>query len=298
MKDDHQVCMKNELIRAAHGLTLMEKRLLMLAVSKLDSSKPATPQNMVVSLKVSEFVDQYGITAKSTYGDVKSAAEHLMDRYLRFFSPDGKKETRMQWIGRATYLEEQGLVELAFWHELSPMLFELKNHFTSYKLSRAGALRSVYSWRLFELLMQFKRTGFLKIDLDHFNKITDVAPSYRKDFGLIRSKVIDPAIKEIREKDGLAVTWEASKTGRKVTALTFKFPIEQQTELPLDAETASKPPKRRAKAQATKTTDPDQQDALSRYNGLKSMAELSGDSLQSLASEQEWGVFQGMGWVG
>lgn len=242
MVTNHQVYVKKELIRAAHGLTLMEKRLLMLAISKLDSTKPATPQNMIVSLRVSEFIDAYGITAKSTYGDVKDAAEHLMDRYLRFFSPAEKKETRMQWVGRATYTEKQGLVELAFWHELSPMLFELKGYFTNYKLSRAGALRSVYSWRLFELLMQFKRKGILKISLDDFNNSMETPNSYRKDFGLIRSKVIEPAVKEIREKDGLVVKWEAIKTGRKVTALRFTFPCEQQNTLPLpEAATISAP---------------------------------------------------------
>lgn len=227
------VNMANELIRAAHGLTLMEKRLLMLAISKLDSRKPAIPQNMIVKVSVTDFIDEFGITAKSTYADVRNATEHLMDRYIRFYSGNRKKETRMQWVGRATYEETAGTVELAFWHELSPMLFELKNHFTSYKLSRAGGLRSVYAWRLFELLMQFKGTGYLKISIEDFNKTMETPKSYNKDFSLLRKKCIEHAVTEIREKDGLKIKWEPTKTGRKVTALEFYFPVEQQTALPL-----------------------------------------------------------------
>ncbi len=221
------VKMKNELVRAAHGLSLMEKRLLMLAISKLDNDKPATPENMTVEIHVSEFIEQYGITAKSTYGDVREAAEHLMDRYIRFFSENGKKETRMQWVGQATYEENIGLVTLDFWHKLAPMLFELQREFTSYKLSRAGALRSIYSWRLFELLMQFKKTGFLTISLEEFWKAMDVPQSMRNKFVNLRARVIDPAIKEITEKDGLKIEWKPLKTGRKVTNLEFRFPVEK-----------------------------------------------------------------------
>lgn len=39
-KHDPQVTMSNALVRAGHGLTLAEKRVVMLAVSKLDSRAP------------------------------------------------------------------------------------------------------------------------------------------------------------------------------------------------------------------------------------------------------------------
>ena len=42
---------------------------------------------------------------------------------------------------------------------------------------------------------------------------------------------IEPAVKEIRQKDGLKVTWKPIKKGRTVVALEFKFPVEPQFEL-------------------------------------------------------------------
>ncbi|WP_181389763.1 replication initiation protein [Leucothrix pacifica] len=221
--------MSNALTRAAHGLSLQEKRLLMLAISKLDSKLPATPQNMVVEVNVTEFASAYGITSKTLYGEAKIATEQLMNRYIRF--RHGKSETRMQWVGRATYKEGEGVIELVFWHELSPMLFELERQFTSYKLGRAGGLRSKYAWRLFELLMQFKKTGYLKITLDDFHHSMDTPKSMRSKFTNLTARVLEPAIKEIRLKDGLKVTWTALKKGRKVTSLEFKFPVEPQHEL-------------------------------------------------------------------
>lgn len=237
------VNMSNELIRSAHGLTLAEKRLLMLAVSHLDSKKPATPQGMVTRIDVREFVDEFGVTPQTAYEELQNAAEQLMNRYIRFFHEDenGKTiETRMQWVGEANYKKTEGWVELAFWHRLSPMLFELKEQFTSYKLSRAGGLCSVYSWRLFELLMQYKNTGSLKINIDEFANYMDAPQTYRKDFGAMKRRVVEPAVKEIREKDGLKVKWEPIKAGRKIQTLIFTFPREQQTALPLD----TPPPKK------------------------------------------------------
>lgn len=230
------VNMSNELIRSAHGLTLGEKRLLMLAVSHMDSKKPATPQSMIIRIDVSEFVQEFGITSQTAYEEVKGAAEQLMNRYIRFFhkDKDGKEiETRMQWVGEANYKKSEGWVELAFWHRLSPMLFELKEQFTSYKLSRAGGLRSVYSWRLFELLMQYKSTGNMTIAVSEFADLMETPQTYRKDFGAMKRRVVEPAVKEIREKDGLKVKWEPIKAGRKVQTLVFTFPREQQTSLPL-----------------------------------------------------------------
>lgn len=230
------VNMSNELVRSAHGLTLGEKRLLMLAIAKIDSEKPATPQNMVTRIDVSEFVHEFKITPQTAYTEVRHAAEQLMNRYIRFFYPDkdGKEiETRMQWVGRASYKKSEGWVELAFWHELSPMLFELQERFTSYKLDRVGGLRSVYSWRLFELLMQFKSTGKLRISVDEFTKIMEAPKSIKTNFANLRIKIIEPAVKEIREKDGLQVKWEPIKAGRKVQTLLFTFPQEQQVALPL-----------------------------------------------------------------
>ena len=230
------VSMSNELIRSAHGLTLGEKRLLMLAVSKLDSRKPATPQNMIMRIDVSEFVKEFRITPQTAYEEVQGAAEQLMNRYIRFFhnDKDGKEiETRMQWVGEANYKKSEGWVELAFWHRLSPMLFELKERFTTYKLDRVGGLRSVYSWRLFELLMQFKSTGQLTIDVDEFSQLMEAPKSIRANFANLRIKVIEPAVKEIREKDGLKVKWKPVKAGRRVQTLIFTFPREQQVALPL-----------------------------------------------------------------
>ena len=56
----------------------------------------------------------------------------------------------------------------------------------------------------------------------------DAKPSHRKDFGMLRRSVIEPAVRELRDKDGFDVAWKAIKAGRKVTALEFTFEKSKQ----------------------------------------------------------------------
>lgn len=224
MESNSLVKVSNALNSSSYTLSLPEKRLLMLAIANLDRET----ESGMIQLLASDYADFYSLNRAGTYRTLKNATEKLWTRTL--VTEDG---TKYRWIITSKY-NEGGAIELEFHPKLKPHLLQLKNNFTQYFLHRAADFKLMYSWRLFELLIQFKSTGFLTIELDDFKKSLDIPKAYNRDFGKIREKVIEPAIKEIREKDGLAVKWEAIKTGRKVTSLKFTFPVEPQTALPLD----------------------------------------------------------------
>ena len=215
------VTLSHELTRAAYSLSLNEKRVLLRGASLLDTY--GGPDQMI-SLNAGECADFYSMSRSSSYNQLSRAVEKLWDRTLVL-----KDGTRMRWVISCKY--EDGNILLKFHPDLNPHLLDLQTRFTRYLLTRASSFKLMYTWRLFELVMQFKRTGILKIELDEFKEILDVPVSYNRDFGLIRSKVIEPAVKEIREKDGLKITWKPIKRGRSVVSLEFKFPVEPQHEL-------------------------------------------------------------------
>ena len=215
------VTLSHELTRAAYSLSLNEKRVLLRSASLLDTY--GGPDQMI-SLNAGECADFYSMSRSSSYSQLSRAVEKLWDRTLVL-----KDGTRMRWVISCKY--DDGNIFLKFHPDLNPHLLDLQTRFTRYLLTRASSFKLMYTWRLFELVMQFKRTGILKIELDEFKEILDVPISYNRDFGLIRSKVIEPAVKEIREKDGLKITWKPIKRGRSVVSLEFKFPVEPQHEL-------------------------------------------------------------------
>lgn len=233
LKEMH-VNMSNALIRAAHGLTLGEKRIVAACIAKLDSTKLSGGfKDGVVKLSAAEFVEAYGVDPNTAYEQLKSAGDNLFNRYVRIVqdTPKGPKETKFRWVGHVTYHEGEGWIELGFTLKIAPHLTALRKDFTSYKLAQASALRSVYSWRLIELFAQFKKTGVVRIGIEDFAHAMDVPDSYRKDFKALRVRVIEPAVAELINKDGLLVEWSATRAGRKVTGLEFNFRPDPQGRL-------------------------------------------------------------------
>ena len=235
------VTMSNALTRAGHGLTLAEKRLIMIAVSKLDSMKTARPGEMLPTTRITaaEYMEHANCEASAAYEALQGAAKNLFERKLTFFEPAFKRNGRplkpirtdMRWVGRCRYNEGEGAIELAWWPELLPHLLGLKKQFTTYQLQQASALRSMYSWRLLELLMRFKSSGTAEYTIEDFAASMDATDKQRANFNNIKRRIIEPAIKELTDKDGWSIDWEPVKAGRKVKALRFTFENSKQGRL-------------------------------------------------------------------
>jgi len=234
------VTMSNALTRAGHGLTLAEKRLVMAAVSKLGSCRALKPGEVLTTrITAAEYAEIAECSMQTAYEALQDAAKALYNRSITFFEPAHKRGGRalkhvrsdMRWVGRCQYHEGEGWVELAWWPEIVPHLIGLKKQFTTYQLQQASALRSVYSWRLLELLARFKSTGWAEYTIEDFATSMDATEKQRSDFGKIRTKIIEPAVKELIEKDGWLIKWEAVKAGRKVKAVRFTFERNPQARL-------------------------------------------------------------------
>jgi plasmid replication initiation protein len=237
---DRWITMDNALNRAGHGLTLAEKRIVVLAVSKIDSARPVNPmQPPKTKISAAEYVEFCGVDPNTAYDQLKSAAANLYNRSITFFEPSHKRNSKplkparhvMRWVGEAIYHEGEGWVELHWWPALVPSLFGLKKNFTSYQLHQTSALRSVYSWRLLELLMRFESTGWAEYTIEDFATSMDATAKQRENFNNIKKRIIEPAIKELTEKDGWLIEWQPIKKGRRVAALRFDFQRNPQGRL-------------------------------------------------------------------
>jgi plasmid replication initiation protein len=225
------VTMSNALIRAGHGLTLAEKRIVMVALSKLDSTKPYE-ENIVVQTKITaiEYANEFNVSTDTAYTQLNTASEGLHNRKIIFYDPSyrrgakkiGMTRSEMSWVGQVDYTPGDGFVVLHWWPNLMKHLMGLKRQFTSYKLQQASALRSVSSWRLLELLNRFKSNGWAQYTIDDFAVSMDATDKQKGDFAAIRRKIIEPAVNELR-KDGWVIDWKPIKTGRKVNAIRFDF---------------------------------------------------------------------------
>ena len=107
----------------------------------------------------------------------------------------------------------------------------VRGNFTSYQLKQASALRSVHSWRLLELLLRFASTGWAEYTVEDFCTSMDATEKQKQNFAKVRTQIIEPAIKELTEKDGWIIDWQPIKAGRRVAKLRFTFKRDQQERL-------------------------------------------------------------------
>lgn len=246
------VKVSNELVRAVQRLTLNEKRLLMLGLSKLNTDMGI---NQLINIKASELANMYGMQSSNAYTALKDTKDGLWEREAII------DDTGIRWIITYRMQPKAGCISLRFHPDLEPHILDLKTRFTQYLLSRAAEFSHVYSWRLFELLMQFRKTGVLNITVEEFKQILETPEAYERDFGLIRSKVINVALKEIKDKAGLPVKLSVEKEGRKIVMLRFTFPTEQQVALVIPEKLIKTPAKPRTKKTESDTPSERQRNA-------------------------------------
>lgn len=237
---ERYVSMSNALARSAQGLTLSEKRVVAIALAKtdsksaLDKARAQFREGWTVHLSAEEYAQEFGLSPDAAYLQLKAAADSLLKRQVRTLTQTvkGIKEVKTNWCGQCTYHHGEGWVEIAFTPQIAPHLLDLKSKFTSYKLQQVSALRSIYAWRLFECLQSWGDKGKWSPDMDEFLHAMDV-PESLTDFGQVRRRVIEPALKELRMKDNLEIELELKKAGRKVKGLVFTFRPNPQGSLPL-----------------------------------------------------------------
>jgi plasmid replication initiation protein len=232
---DLQVNMSNALARSAHNLSLSEKRIVAACIAKTDQlpSLEAVKERgaWLVRLSAADYAETFDVDLDTAYDQLQAASKNLFKRYITATrqTKKGPEIYQCVWVGGVRYHKGEGWIELDWWHEIVPHLFNLAGEFTKYKLRQATALRSAYSWRLFELFQSWRGKGVYQPSLDDFCKAMEVPECYRKNFKSIRTRVIEPAVQELVEKNNMLITWKTLNAGRKVVGLDFTF---QSMEVP------------------------------------------------------------------
>ncbi|MDF7535380.1 replication initiation protein, partial [Escherichia coli] len=197
----------------------------MMAVSMLDSRKSYRPGDVPTTrITAAEYAALAECEMNTAYEALQDAAKQLYHRSITFYEPAHKRRVKdveptklqMRWVGQVHYQKGEGWVELYWWPKLLPYLTNIKKQFTSYQLKQASALRTAYSWRLIELRLRFEKTGVAEYTIEDFAVSMDATPKQRENFAAIRRKIIEPAVKELNDKDGWVIQWQPIKAGRKV----------------------------------------------------------------------------------
>ena len=213
----------NYLNRASYSLTLDERRLILSSIAQLDPRKSMPDE---VTIHASDFAHQWDIDGTNAYRQLKQARQNLYERNIRLH--DGKgKVTDMRWVYRASYADGDGYISMAFSPDIKPYLTELNGYFTSYHLMEIRDFKSSHAIRLYELMMQYKKTGWMKETVEGLKIMFDVADNYSR-WSDFKRDVIEISTKEINTKTNYKIKYDLIRRGRKITHVNFTFARNEQ----------------------------------------------------------------------
>ena len=218
-RKDLTVTKHNHLNEACYKLTLDERRLILTSIANVRSDRKITED---IEITARDFAEMWGIDERIAYKQLKEAKENLYERSVKLKKLDTGEVWDIRWIDAAAYQDGEGYIKISFSNKIRPYLEELKSHFTSYRLAEIKHFKSGHAIRLYELLMQYRTTGWREVELGWLKKYFGVENKYRRwvDF---RKRVIDPAQKEINTLSAYDIDYETIKSGRAITKLKFFF---------------------------------------------------------------------------
>jgi plasmid replication initiation protein len=229
MTTNHVVAKANELIDARYKLNVQAQKLLLCCIGKLDGRKEVPKESI---LTANEFAEMTGIPLNDAYKELYQAADKLFNASLKLIE-DGE-EVEIVWVQeKAKKLKGQGQVRLVWSDRVRRYLGELEGCFTKYKLKSVSTLKSAHSIRLYELLMLWQSTGIRTISVDDLKASLGLSDAYPQ-FFIFNRDVLKPSMKEINTRSDIKVRVETLKTGRKITALKFRFIETKQLKLEVE----------------------------------------------------------------
>lgn len=117
--------------------------------------------------------------------------------------------------------DENHSISVGIHPDLKPHFLELNAHYTRIKLNDLLAISSKYSIRLYEILMSWRSLPTYSAQLKDIHDMLGTPESMRKDFRQFRTRILEPAQRDIYSKADFWFAWEPIKIGRRVDGLLF-----------------------------------------------------------------------------
>lgn len=224
--DKSLVVKANSLIEAKYKFSLWEMRVFTRMISLINKDDN---QFSLCKIYIKDLIDYFGSTSNNDYDIIKKIPKSLAKKQVDvpYFTKEGEK----RWITLNLFptvtspdnnskYKEGSYIELKFNEDLKPMLLELKKLFNKYDIRNIIPLRSVFSFRIFELLKQYENIGKREIGVQELKEMLGIEDKYSL-YANFKRKVILQAQKDLEQNCDIKFTFKEKKKNRKVDSIVF-----------------------------------------------------------------------------
>ena len=225
MSKGNLVVKTNQLNSALQNLSLPEIRIVQLAIVDARETNTGLSTDKPLRIDALRYAEMFETTRQNGYKRMKEAEETLFNRRFSYIDDDGKV-VKSRWIQQVRYLDDEGAIELVFTLAVVNGISRIngaEDFFTSYLLEQTASMDSIYSVRLYELLVQWKAAKQTPMfELEKFRDQLGVEASEYKAMCDFKKRVLQVAIDEINEKSDIKISYEQVKKGRSIAGFKFK----------------------------------------------------------------------------
>lgn len=173
------------------------------------------------TLTAKEFSCMFELNITGAYKVLQRAGKKLARTAITLEKP----ELFQTWeipVCVAKYNYKDGSLTVKFTEEIMPYLAQVKKKFVLYNLKEVANFGSLYSTRLYELIQEFKDTGWLMKSVEQLREVFAVGNKFTK-YNDFKKYTFGHAITEINSQYEVDLKFEEIKEGRKVVAVRFEF---------------------------------------------------------------------------
>lgn len=223
--------MKNEVVKTnrlntvIQNLTLVELRLIQLAIVDSREKQQGLTADKPLFISAQRYADCFNVESHTAYEVLKGIEKTLFDRRFTFIN-ERQNEVKSRWISQVEYHKGEGGISIIFTPAVVNEITRIDGYetaFTKFLLEQTANLNSVYSVRLYELLKQWLEAKKATLELELMRGQLGLGVNEYVRMSDFKKRVLDLAVNEINEKTDLNVSYTNIKKGRKIVGFNFKI---------------------------------------------------------------------------
>ena len=189
-----------------------------------ETGKYLQPQELQreYTLTAKEFSQHFGVELDGAYTTLKRVAKKLTETSITLEKPELFETWHIALCAEAKYNHKQGSLSIEFTPNIMPYLAQVKEKFVLYNLKEIANFGSLYSTRLYELLQEFKDTGYSIKSVAQLRETFAVGKKFKL-YNDFKRFTFAHAVEEINSQYEMNLRFKELKEGRKVVAIRFEF---------------------------------------------------------------------------
>ena len=173
-------------------------------------------------LTAMEFSKLFNTDVSNCYRFLHKACKKLMKTSIILEKPELSEVWEINICSTAKYNTKQGTITIQFTDSIMPYLAQVRERFVLYNLKEIANFGSLYTTRLYELIQDFKETGWLLKSVSQLREVFAVGNNLKL-YADFKRKTFAHACQEINNNYDMGLRFEELKEGRKVVAVKFFF---------------------------------------------------------------------------